>query len=311
MQIVLPGALPDPRDAKELTSYLPKTAPTLLRWLERSRARSVPADPVLSGCTAYEHWELSACGFKPTPGQNFSAGLGPLRFQGKLPDDLAIWLAELVHLSPSRDGAVLLPANTLDITSEQSVALFQSASTLFTDTAFKLAPDSTQHWRIDLPPEWQPQCASPSLVSTTTVNDWWLQDMEGRPWRKLANEIQMLWFEDPVNQMRYQSGQMPVNGLWLFGGASLKQLADKNAANTAKTYHHLQPWHTTRDWGGWLAALTQLEAEVFLPLADSQPDLVLTGSDRYVTLKPNSLSRWTHFLPGQRNHWRSWWSPQN
>lgn len=311
MQIVLPGALPDPRDARELTSYLSKTAPTLLRWLERSHAHSVSADPAVSGCTAYEHWELSACGFQPSLGQNFSAGLGPLRFQGEAPDNQAIWLAELVHLSPSRDGAVLLPANTLDITPEQSVALFQSASTLFTKTDFSLAPNSTQHWRITIPPEWQPQCASPALVSTTTVNDWWKQDMAGRPWRKLGNEIQMLWFEDPVNQLRYQASQMPINGLWLYGGATQQQLADKNAIATAKTYEHLLPWHTTRDWGGWLAALAQLEAEVFLPLADKQPDLVLTGSDRYVTLKKSALSRWTSFLPGKRNYWRSWWSPQN
>lgn len=311
MQIVLPGALPDPRDARELASYLQKTAPTLLGWMQRGRARSVSSDPAISGCTPYEHWQLDACGFQPSPGQNLSAGLGPLRFHGDLPADQPVWLAELVHVAPSRDGAALLPSNTLNITPEQSVALFQSASELFQDSGFSLHPSDANHWRIELPAGWQPQCASPALVSVTSVNDWWRQDTQGRPWRKLGNELQMLWFQDAVNQVRYHDGQMPVNSLWLFGGANGSQLRDNNAAAAAQMHNPLQGWHASQDWGGWLAALAELEAQVFLPLAHSPPELVLTGSDRYVTITPNPLARLTQYWPGNRNAWRKWWSPQN
>ncbi len=311
MQIVLPGALPDPREARELTSYLQTSAPTLLRWLERGRARSVSADPAISACTPYEHWQLDANRFTPTSGQPLSAGLGPLRYSGEISPDQPIWLAELVHIAPSRDGAVLLPGHTLNITPEQSVALFESASSLFQDSDFTLHPADTGHWRIELPADWQPSCASPALVSITSVNDWWRQDMAGRPWRKLGNELQMHWFQDPVNQARAELGQMPINGLWLFGGASTSQLGDKNRIAGTQVYDDLLSWHTTRDWGGWLAALADLETRVFLPLADTHPTLILTGVDRYVTITPNPWARWTHRLPGLRTTWRTWWSPQN
>lgn len=311
MQIVLPGALPDAEAARELSAYLPKTAPTLLHWLERSRWRTVTADPAYSGCTPYEHWELDICGFRPAPDQLFSAGLAPLRLHEHLAPDRAVWLAELAHVSPSRDGAALLPANTLEITPEQSVSLFQSASELFAENGFRLQPHSAEQWRIDLPEEWRPKCASPALVGITSVNDWWTQDLAGRPWRKLVNELQMLWFDHPVNKARHTDNQLPINSLWLYGGASLSQLQNKRAATGYTIDASLLESQVRHDWGGWLAALTRLEAELFLPLANKQPNLVLTGSDRYIEITPSSLARWKNYLPGNRNTWRQWWSRQN
>lgn len=313
MQIVLPGALPDPREARELTSYLQKTAPTLLRWLQQGRARSISADPALTGCTPYEQWLLTARGFKTRGEQNLSAGLGPLWLQQTAPDNAPIWLAELVHVSPSRDGAALLPASELAITPEQSVALFESAQILFAESGFTLHADSAERWRVELPQSFAPQSASPALVSHSTVNDWWPQDIAARPWRRLVNELQMAWFEHPVNQARYQESLVPINSLWLFGGASGDQLLpDNGVAGDVQIHDALLAPATSHDWGGWLAALEQLEAEVFKPLAGlPAPALVLTGPDRIVEIKPASWAQWIQWLPGSRLAWRKWWSPQN
>src|SRR5690606_37868112 len=109
MRIVLPGALPDPREARELISYLPATAPTLLGWLERGRATTTPADPAKSACTPFEHWQLTRQGFHPEAGQNFATGLGPSLASNVSKSNQPVWLVELVHVSPSRDGAALLP----------------------------------------------------------------------------------------------------------------------------------------------------------------------------------------------------------
>src|SRR5690606_8518344 len=222
MRIVLPGALPDPREARELIPYLQKTAPTLFGWLEHAQARILDADPAGTGCTPFEYWQLRARGFEPEDGQNFATGLGPMRASALqnasvAPDD-AVWLAELVHVSPSRDGAALLTARELSITHEQSVALFASVRESFADAGFMLHETDGDFWRVELPDSFRPQCASPVLVSLTSVNDWWPQGMDARPWRKLVNEVQMLWFDHPVNQQRYQQGLLPVNSLWLYGG---------------------------------------------------------------------------------------------
>lgn len=312
MRIVLPGALPDPSEARELTSYLQKTAPTLLRWLELGRARANPADPALTGCTPYEQWQLTQRGFKPHAGQNLSAGLAPLWAKPSTADNTPIWLAELVHVSPSRDGAALLPASELSITPNQSVALFESAQVLFEGTGFTLHACSTKHWRLELPADFTPVCASPTLVSLSSVNDWWPQDMAARPWRRLVNELQMTWFEHPVNQARYQQGLLPINSLWLFGGASANQLSAPLQPGNDQLHNTLLAFHTNRDWGGWLAALGHLEEQVFRPLAGGKPpDLVLTGRDRIIEIQPSAWGAATQWLPGSRQAWRKWWSPQN
>jgi len=315
MQIVLPGALPDPGEARELAAHLPKAAPTLARWLGQGQARVFPADPARACCTPYEQWRLRARGFVPREGQPSSAGLGPL-LAGN-PDaagDEPVWLAELVHIAPSRDGAALLPARDLAIEPDQSVALFDAAQTLLPGSGFAMHRAGVDHWRVipddaaTLPPS-----VSPTLVGLTSVNDWWPQDTATRPWRRLANELQMLWFDHPVNQERTRLGLPDVNSLWVFGGASAKQFPRGMSTPDPQTCPELLDPHARHDWGRWLATLGELEARVFAPMArhGTTPDLVLTGRERYVELRQGALGRLRHWLPGGANTWRNWWSPRH
>lgn len=313
MQIVLPGALPDPDEARELAAHLQQAAPTLAGWLQHGRARIHPADPALAQCTPYEQWQLHARGFAPLGGQPLSSGLGPLLADTSGAPADPVWLAELVHIAPSRDGAALLPACDLAIEPEQSVALFEAAQALMPGSGFALRQVNTEHWQVTpddaatLPPS-----VSPALVGVTSVNDWWPQDAPTRPWRRLANELQMLWFDHPVNQARAGLGLPDINSLWVFGGASANQF-HRPAPSTAKSCLELMAPHTRHDWSGWLAALHELEARVFAPLArdGAAPELVLTGRERYVEVRPGGLGILKRWLPGGRGTWRNWWSPRH
>lgn len=322
MQIVLPGALPDPREARELTSHLHDAAPTLVQWLQQSHATQKPVAPAQTGCTPYEQWLLDTLGFTPVAGQNLAAGLGPLskhRLAQQHSDnggpgpDQAVWMTELVHISPSRDGAALLPARQLSISTEQSVALFESAQGLFAETGFTLHYTGTVHWRLDIPAEFIPQCASPELVGMTTVNDWWPAAQAARPWRRLINELQMLWFENSVNRDRAALGHAPVNSLWLFGGGAANQFQRMGLQPERVVHNELLAASLEHDWNSWIAALIDLEARVFRPWAESRrvPELILLGTDRLIQTRPQTLARWTQWLPSSRNKWRKWWSPQN
>ncbi len=311
MQIVLPGALPDPAAAKALVPHILETAPTFANWLRQGRADVHPADPASAGCTPFEQWLLKRSGFVKRDGQNLSAGLGPLWANNVTQRDQPVWLAELVHVSPSRDGAVLLPASELEISPQHNGALLESAQTLFAGTGFALHPDSAARWRIELPADFTPQCASPVLVSLATVNEWWPQDIAARPWRRLLNELQMLWYDHPVNNERYAAGRVPVNSLWLFGGASPDQLRQAPASDSAVHGSLLEPG-LAQDWGAWIGALGELERNVFKPLAaNAQPGLVLLGRDRIVEIQPRSQGLLSRLLPRRNETWRTWWSPQN
>ncbi|TAL76632.1 MAG: hypothetical protein EPN76_10930 [Burkholderiaceae bacterium] len=311
MQIVLPGALPGPNAASALIPHVLKAAPTLVSWLEQGRATVQKADPSANGCTSLEQWLLQSRGFIKHDGQNLGSGLGPLWANKVSEDDQAIWLVELVHVSPSRDSAVLLPAHGLDIRADHSGALLESAQALFAGTGFTLQPDSTTHWRIHLPPDFTPLCASPALVSLTTLNDYWPQDLNTRPWRRLVNELQMLWYEHPVNTERGAEGLAPINSLWLFGGASPSQLT-KATPEPAKHDDLFAPGRV-EDWGGWIAALANLEQTVFKPLAASgaAPELALLGRNRIIEITPRTPGLLSRFLPHHKQAWRIWWSSQD
>lgn len=313
MHIVLPGALPGPDAARALLPHLEKTAPTFVGWLSRGRARRQTVDPHVSGCTAYEHWQLEQAGFKPEPQQNLNAGLGPLWTENRdIEPTRPIWLAELIHMAPTQSSTALLTAHDLHITQAQSVALFESAQALFEGTGFQLHPDGDVRWRIDPPPGFTFLSTSPSLVATASVNDWWPQDDALRPWRRLFNEIQMLWFDHPVNLARQQRGERAINGLWLFGGGRKQQMPEPSAPNATHAHALLAPF-MAQDWGAWLAALSQLEAEVFVPLAQQggQPGLVLTGRNEIVTIEPQPMARIKNWLRGGRNTWSKWWLSRN
>ena len=56
-----------------------------------------------------------------------------------------------------------------------------------------------------------------------------LTGSEGKFWRVLGNDIQVLLHNHPVNQARVAKGAAPVNGLWLWGGARFPHAVSSNA----------------------------------------------------------------------------------
>lgn len=314
MQIVLPGALPDAAIAPELANHIQKMAPRFTEWLGRAQAQIVPALPGDTFCTPYEYWLLRSHGYAADAGQRAASGLSAvLAHQSgtSVAADQPLWLGQLVHVAPARDGAALIPANELEITQEEAAALYESAAPYIPESGFAAVPFDTQHWALTPPHGYQPDCASPALVSITSVNDWWTQDPEGRPWRRLVNELQMLWFDHPVNQAREARGLRPVNSVWLYGGGRPAQLSSAPALDTGslRVVRGLHGPALVQDWGSWLQELERLDRDEFARL-DMPERLVLIGADRIAELtpaRPGFLGR----LMGTKQDWRRWWSGRN
>jgi hypothetical protein len=75
--------------------------------------------------------------------------------------------------------------------------------------------------------------------------DWWMPrdtNEEGiaKRWRKLQNEIQMLWHIGSVNEEREQSGMPSINSLWISG---IGKLSDVQAPQPIQQANHLYGSH--------------------------------------------------------------------
>lgn len=315
MQIVLPGALPPSAPiAAELAKRLPTAAPTLYAWMRQGAGRQAPFDVREHGCTPFEAWQLEQAGFQPAARQPLGAGLGPLRADTQAPADDPVWIADLAHIALGTDRASLVPAEALQLTEAEGAALFETARPLFDGTPFDVAALQPFRWRVGVPRDLSLPTASPAVVTGQPLNSWWTQDAAARPWRRLLNEIQMAWHEHPVNVERAARGQLPANGVWLYGGAAPWRRPEP-ASPRPEVAQALLPAFQAEDWGAWLQALERLDADVLRPRADARGaprqalTLTLLGRDRRATLTLQPRGPLLRWLPVREQSWRAWWSP--
>ncbi|QWE13974.1 hypothetical protein [Polynucleobacter sp. AP-Sving-400A-A2] len=133
-----------------------------------------------------------------------------------------------VHLHATRDHLILMAQSQIDLTAHESANLLQAALPFIEeDFRNKVLFQGQRDWFISAGPF--TSLATHSIDQAHGRNiDWWMPrdtNVTGvaKLWRKLQNEIQMLWHIDPVNQEREQRGYPSINSLWISG---IGKLAD-------------------------------------------------------------------------------------
>lgn len=309
--IVLSEALAPPAIAAELLKQLPTYAPNLLRYLDLCQSQLLYPNLEQNRCTALESWQIEQAQFNSSTAKHNAALALLLATQAeKKPDPTSnrpFWLVELIHMAPSRDGAALIPANQLEINAQQSQALLQSAQALCEGTPFTLHAWSTTHWQLisqlDLPPIF----ASPQLVSRSAVNDWWDQDPRTQAWRRFVNELQMLYFNHPINQQRQNAQLPPINSLWPIGGLSPASWQPQPRA--VVRFNELTQAYLRQDWGTWLLQLQHLD-QALPPLLAQQPHIILSNTEQVLSASPRPVRFWHRFIQ-PTSTWRMHWLAQS
>ncbi len=134
-----------------------------------------------------------------------------------------------VHLHATRDHLILMAQNQIDLTPEESAKLLQAALPyLEEDFQCPVLFQAHHDWFISAGPF--ASLATHSIDQAHGRNiDWWMprdSDESGlaKRWRKLQNEIQMLWHINPVNEAREQRGLPSINSLWISGIGKLEDV---------------------------------------------------------------------------------------
>lgn len=135
----------------------------------------------------------------------------------------AAWLsADPAWIQPDLNGARLLACGRMQLGMDDALALAEPLKPVFGDAGMTLEVSSPDRWHLRLPPGTPlPSFASPEQALGEDLFQHLPEGTEGRRWRALLTEVQVLLHQHPLNARRRESGLPPVNSLWLWGGGSL------------------------------------------------------------------------------------------
>jgi hypothetical protein len=318
--VVLPFALPPAELATELSRNL--QAPALAALISRNSLlkRHVMDDE--SRLLPHETWLARQRGALATT---------VMRGFSLAPPEGYWFMVHPVHIQLARNHLVLADPRRLRLDEADARVLFELAKPFFDELAWGDA--DTWFMRAD---GWQGlDTASPDAAMGSNLADWMPVGPSALAFKKLQNEIQMLWHEHPANQARQQRGLAPVNSFWMWGGApaQAETMAPVGAASLAVADGGAPSWlraMTTpgakavpgdagivvlpqlisagagNDWGAWLGAMQQLEHEWFAPLLAALRD----GRTAELTLILTDREGWTE-IRTTKNALRKFWRAQN
>ncbi len=136
----------------------------------------------------------------------------------------AAWLrADPVFVQPDMSGARLMAHGpALSLTAEDAEALLAPLKPLFGDTGFPIDAAAPWHWYLRLPlGAKMPVFTSPDDALGADVFDLLPEGNDGRRWRALLSEAQVLLHNHPCNAERVARGLLPINSLWFWGPGPL------------------------------------------------------------------------------------------
>jgi hypothetical protein len=186
--------------------------PGLARVLARAEA---------SGTLAGEQAQLQRW-FAPEGGQWPMAAIQRDAEAGDAGD--ATWLrADPVYLHAEMAGARLMAWDTLGLSADEADALLECVAPVFADEGVDIGRTAPERWYLRLPPG----MAAP--VGTVAPGDALGEDLfahlpggdDGRRWRCLQSEAQILLSQHPVNASRLARGAPTANSPWFWGAGVL------------------------------------------------------------------------------------------
>ncbi len=183
---------------------------------------------------------------------------------------------QLVHWQVGRDDVRLHPELDLRVTPQEHQAIEDSIMPLLREDGFMLETHEFGVWHIASDELAYLQCCE---LARAAGRD--MREIQARPmneagaaaikkWHRITNELQMLLYSHPVNDLRAANMQLTLNAVWLSGCGALP-----SPAPARPEWTHVR----VNDVAALEAALTQHEVTT----------LTLCSADSAVTLTQASL----------------------
>ncbi len=222
------------------------------------------------------------------------------------------FLAEPVMLIPDRDRLLLRRLGGDRLSATEVQALIGAAHEHFPAAELRLERTKSGHWYAQFGSAEARMGLALEVAGETPIDitpDIFGLSMDGV---RQLNELQMLWYEHPVNRVRREAGRLEANALWVWGGGALSPVVPSVDARVLAAQAP-----ELRGLAQWLH-LEHRTPETALTEGVGQGLMVAVGAGeealgrRWLTALARQRSRFLLFASGRmwevpaRTFWRHW-----
>lgn len=221
-------------ETPELTLFIPgllgpRSAPTeavteglVVPGLERLLSYGEPFGKSWTG-NSLEGWLCQLVNFEPPAGgADWPVAALTYAFDAEASADDWYLRADPIHLRAELTTLGLLDASALSLSRAEAEAFAGEINAYYHGEGWRLEVAHPQRWYVRLP---RAQRLTTHTLSVATGADELSallpEGEEAKCWRQRLNEIQMLLHGSSVNEVRQARGELPVNGVWFWGGGRL------------------------------------------------------------------------------------------
>lgn len=189
--------------------------------IARGRRESSPA-------LAAERWLLESFGVERQsdwPASPYCL-LADGRASGIVPGEDFWMCADPVHLRLEGSELLLVDGNACAVKIEEAEIVARDVNRHFAGS-FTLMPQHPERWYLRLPSAPDMETEPLASVSGRSITAHLPRGPDAIRWQGVANELQMLLHEHPVNTAREARGELAINSLWLWGAGRAAQPQSK------------------------------------------------------------------------------------
>ncbi|MFM0550648.1 regulator [Paraburkholderia sediminicola] len=227
LHLLLPFALPAAADAS--TALHAIRSPALDRLIARATLVERVIGEDFQRTLPHERWVARQFGALPSGAAAADeAPLAPymLRADGGEPGTATWACVQPVHVRIAHDHLVLIDPASLDLSDEEAGALLAVARPLIEELGVRIEAPRPARWYLSGEGFGTLAGASPLRASGRNIEIWLPHEAHSgersRAWMKLQNEVQMAWFEHPVNEAREARGLPAVNSIWFHAQGAMQ-----------------------------------------------------------------------------------------
>lgn len=139
---------------------------------------------------------------------------------GQAPDGW--WLrADPLTVRPTQDRLIMVGGGTLSLEAGEAGTLCAELNAHFSDAGWRLISPVPDRWYLPMTAPPRARFVSLPKVVGGDIHPHLPRGPEGRNWRSMLNEAQMVLHASEVNRRRAAAGRSEVNTLWFWGAGTL------------------------------------------------------------------------------------------